>query len=66
MGYFPPVWFGRKLYSVTFAVLGEGMLRSVEHGVKAVFHAATSPALGSEENGGGLFSDEGVALLECV
>merc|ERR1712166_32458 len=65
MGYFPPVWLGRKLYSVTFGLLGDGMLRSVEHGVKAVFHAATASALGSEENGGGLFSDEAGAFINC-
>lgn len=69
MGNLPPVWIAKKIYSVTLgpiiSSLGNFMLRSSIVGAKAVFHVATSSALASEDEGGGLFSDRAGAFMEC-
>jgi len=69
MGYFPPAFIAQKLYSVTlgpmFAGMSTGTYRSTSVGAKALFHVATSAALGEEENGGGLFADTAGAFTEC-
>eukprot|EP00931_Biecheleriopsis_adriatica_P098919 TRINITY_DN7310_c0_g3_i1.p1 TRINITY_DN7310_c0_g3~~TRINITY_DN7310_c0_g3_i1.p1 ORF type:complete len:577 (-),score=110.28 TRINITY_DN7310_c0_g3_i1:291-2021(-) len=73
MSSLPPVWIANKIYSATigpvvsrsFAALGNFMLRPVKVGAMAVYHVATSPELGNEENGGGLFADAAGPFLDC-
>jgi len=65
MSYFPPVWIGKKIYGFTVTAAGNGMLRDVKYGAHAAFHIATSPALGSSENGGGVFADTAGSFTDC-
>jgi hypothetical protein len=65
MSYFPPVFIMRKVYGFIFGNLGTAMLRSTETGARAVFHVATSAALGKTDHGGGLYSDTAGAFTNC-
>jgi NAD(P)-dependent dehydrogenase (short-subunit alcohol dehydrogenase family) len=72
MGFLPPVWIAQQVYSFTLGKVvsswGNWMTRSAQTGAKALFHVATSSALGNEENGGGiggLYSDKYGAFTDC-
>lgn len=71
MQYLPPVLVANFVYTHTLGKVVSGigriMLRPTEVGAKAVFHVATSPALGfsKEEEGGGLFSDTVGKFTDC-
>jgi len=69
MGYLPPVFIANKIFSFTVAPMvakvSSHMLRSAEVGAKALFHVATAPELGQEENGGGLYADTAGAFINC-
>jgi NAD(P)-dependent dehydrogenase (short-subunit alcohol dehydrogenase family) len=61
MGYLPPVWIGKNVYNF----VAVRTLRSSQAGAKAVFHVASSPALGRAEVGGRLYSDVAGAFTNC-
>lgn len=63
MSYFPPVWVSRKLFGFLHTRMSTAMLRSVEHGAKAVFHVATAEVLAGA--GGTLFDDTESAFTSC-
>jgi hypothetical protein len=65
MGYFPPVWIGKKIYHSIASSLRQRSLRTSQVGAKAVFHVATSSALSGAENGGRLFADTAGAFTNC-
>lgn len=69
MSRLPPVWIANMVYQHTFGKMFSGigarMYRPTSQGAKAIFHVATSPALGYEEHGGGLFSDTYGAFSDC-
>lgn len=63
MSYFPPVWISRKLFGFLHSRMSAAMLRSVDHGAKAVFHVATAEGLAGA--GGALFDDIESAFTNC-
>jgi len=63
MSYFPPVWIARKVFGLWHNRMSAAMLRSVEHGGKAVFHVATAEPLAGA--GGALFDDTESAFTGC-
>mmetsp|Transcript_31140 Transcript_31140/g.56872 ORF Transcript_31140/g.56872 Transcript_31140/m.56872 type:complete len:496 (-) Transcript_31140:91-1578(-) len=63
MSYLPPIWVARKVFGFLHGLMSAAMTRSVEHGARAVFHVATSEALGAF--GGGLFDDTESAFVNC-
>jgi NAD(P)-dependent dehydrogenase (short-subunit alcohol dehydrogenase family) len=65
MGYFPPVWIGKKVYHSVASSLRQKTLRTSKVGAKAIFHVATSPVLNGAENGGRLYSDTAGAFTNC-
>mmetsp|Transcript_4409 Transcript_4409/g.13366 ORF Transcript_4409/g.13366 Transcript_4409/m.13366 type:complete len:511 (-) Transcript_4409:44-1576(-) len=63
MSYFPPVWISRKAFTWVHTHVCNWMLRSVEHGARAVVHVATAEALAGA--GGTLFDDLESAFVRC-
>jgi len=63
MSYFPPVWISRKLFGFLHTRMSAAMLRTVDHGAKAVFHVATAEPLAGA--GGALFDDIESAFTKC-
>lgn len=63
MSYFPPVWISRKVFAFFYGHLSVAMLRSVDHGAKAVLHVATAEPLAGA--GGGLFDDTDSSFAGC-
>ena len=66
MGYFPPVWVLKKVWSLLYTTFDFGGfgLREVNVGVGAVYHVATSRHLGAR--GGHLYGDSsGVSFINC-
>ncbi|CAK0854168.1 unnamed protein product [Prorocentrum cordatum] len=72
LGNLPMAWIASAAYKVYKYTLGSvisslslQLHRSTKAGAKAVFHVATADGLGSEEHGGGLFSDSAGAFVDC-
>merc|ERR1712194_26147 len=63
MSYFPPVWIIRKVFGAVHTQMMSAMLRSVDHGAKAIYHVGTSEALAS--SGGTLFDDTESPFVDC-
>ena len=64
--YFPPVWIMKKIYNFIYEQfdLGGSGLRTLETGVDAVYHVATSLHLSTR--GGGVYSDQsGTSFINC-
>lgn len=63
LSYFPPVWITRVISGWLHSRMMSAMLRTVDHGAKAVYHVATSEALAGA--GGALFDDGESAFTDC-
>lgn len=69
MGYLPQAWLAKQVFGATFgrafSAMGQFLLRDVSVGAKAVFHVATTHDLGDYAHGGGVFSDQYGAFINC-
>ncbi len=61
MSNLPPVWIGKKVYNFN----AQRTLRTSRAGAHAVFHVASSPALGDAEEGGRLYADTAGPFVGC-